>query len=126
MTVLDPRPAPSLVALVQPRRSATDRRIAGVAAGWAEMLGVSAVIVRAGLCALTAAGGIGFVIYLAAWAAVLDQDKVVTVPARPANRQEKLGLVALFIGLLLVMRSFGIWFGATAVPCDAPLRKYSI
>jgi signal transduction histidine kinase len=117
MTAPDPRPAPSLVALVQPRRSATDRRIAGVAAGWAEMLGISALIVRAGLGALTAAGGIGIVIYLVAWAAVLDQDKVVTEPARPANRREKLGLVALFLGALLVMRSVGIWFGdAIAIP----------
>jgi signal transduction histidine kinase len=117
MTAPDPRPAPSLAALVQPRRSATDRRIAGVAGGWGEMLGISPLIVRAGLCALTAAGGVGVILYLAAWAAVLDQDKVVAEPARPANRQEKLGLVALFVGLLLVMRSLGIWFGdSIAIP----------
>lgn len=117
MTAPDPRPAPTLAALVQPRRSATDRRVAGVAGGWAEMLGVSPLIVRAALCALTAAGGLGAVVYLVAWGMVLDGDKVVETPARPADRREKLGLVAIFLATLFFMRSVGIWFGdAIAIP----------
>lgn len=74
-------------------------------------------MVRAGLCALTAAGGIGIVVYLLAWAVVLDDEKVVEVPSRPATPREKLGLAVVFAGFLLVMRATGLWFGdAIAIP----------
>jgi signal transduction histidine kinase len=116
-TTPDLAPEPTLAALVRPRRSRTDRRVAGIAAGWAEQLGVSPLMVRAGLGALTAAGGLGVIIYLLAWATVLDEDKVVDEPARPADARQKWGLVAVFVGILVFMRSTGIWFGdAVAIP----------
>ncbi len=116
-TAPDLAPEPTLAALVRPRRSRTDRRVAGIAGGWAEQLGVSPLMVRAGLCALTAAGGLGVIIYLLAWATVLDEDKVVDEPARPAGARQKWGLVAVLAGILVFMRSTGIWFGdAVAIP----------
>ncbi len=108
---LEQRPDPSLMAIFRPRRSKTDRQIAGVAGGWAEQLGLSPLMVRAAIGALAAAGGLGIVVYLVAWAIVLDSEKVVEVPARPANAREKLSLVLLFLGTLFAMRGLGIWFG---------------
>ncbi len=85
--------------------------ISGVAAGTAEQLGISPLLVRAALLALVPAGGLGVALYLIGWGAVLDADKVVVTPAAPAGTQEKLGLGLLLIGLLVLMRSIGLWLG---------------
>lgn len=53
------------------RRSRTDRMVAGVCGGIAEMLGVDAPIVRILLVAATLLGfGAGAVLYLVAWLVV--------------------------------------------------------
>lgn len=49
-------------------RSRSDRMIAGVCGGWAEMLGVDAAIIRIALVAATLLGvGAGIVLYAICW-----------------------------------------------------------
>lgn len=106
---------PDLSALVRPRRSARDQRIAGIAAGWAEQLGVPAQAVRAVLIALTAAGGLGAIVYVVAW--ILALDRPPAEPAGPATVHQKVGLGLLVVATLLLMRAVGLWFGdAVAIP----------
>jgi phage shock protein C len=49
------------------RRSRDDRMLAGVCGGLAKYFGVDPVVVRIGAVALTAAGGAGLFVYVAAW-----------------------------------------------------------
>jgi phage shock protein PspC (stress-responsive transcriptional regulator) len=50
------------------RRSRSDRMVAGVCGGIAEMFGIDAALVRIGLVAATLLGfGAGAVLYLVAW-----------------------------------------------------------
>ncbi len=48
-------------------RSGTDRYIAGVCGGLGAHFGIAPVLFRIGFVALTFAGGLGFILYLAAW-----------------------------------------------------------
>jgi phage shock protein PspC (stress-responsive transcriptional regulator) len=57
------------------RRSRTDKMVAGVCGGAAEMLGVDAALLRILLVAATLFGvGAGAVLYLAAWILVPEAD----------------------------------------------------
>ncbi len=108
-------PRGTLSSLVRPARSASNRVIAGVAAGTAERLGISPLLMRAGVLSLVLAGGFGVVLYLVAWGAVLDGEKVVTNPAAPASAREKLGLGLILAGLLVLLRAVGLWLGDAIV-----------
>jgi phage shock protein PspC (stress-responsive transcriptional regulator) len=56
----------------QLRRSKDDRKIAGVASGFANYLNTDVALVRILLVALSFVSGIGVAIYLAAWALIAD------------------------------------------------------
>ncbi|MFE2750899.1 PspC domain-containing protein [Actinosynnema sp. NPDC059335] len=57
------------------RRSRTDRMVAGVCGGAAEMLGVDAALIRILLVAATLFGvGAGAILYLAAWILVPEAE----------------------------------------------------
>lgn len=59
----------------RPRRSRTDRMLGGVCGGLAASLGVDAALLRIGLVVLTLlGGGIGAVLYVAAWLLVPEAD----------------------------------------------------
>jgi phage shock protein C len=50
------------------RRSSTDRMVAGVCGGWAQLLGVDAALLRILLVAATILGfGTGAILYLVCW-----------------------------------------------------------
>ena len=55
-------------------RADDGRLIAGVAAGLAEHLGISVIVVRAALVLLTVAGGAGLLMYAAFWALVPQRE----------------------------------------------------
>ncbi|GAA1841833.1 PspC domain-containing protein [Microlunatus capsulatus] len=57
------------------RRSATDTKVAGVCGGVAEHWGVDPVLVRVGWVLLALSGGIGVVLYVAAWLLVPVQGR---------------------------------------------------
>jgi len=55
------------------RRPYSDRMLAGVAAGFAQYLGVDATIVRVALAVLTVIGGAGVPLYIAGWLLIPEE-----------------------------------------------------
>jgi signal transduction histidine kinase len=98
----------------RPVRSRSDRIIAGVAGGLAEQLGIDAVLVRLAFVVLTFAGGFGVAVYLFCWARGTDAAALKTTPVRePPLRIAALGMI--FVGLLILLRETGLWFGDALV-----------
>jgi phage shock protein C len=64
-------------------RSRNDRMIAGVAGGLAALLNIDPLLVRIGLLALAFLNGFGFMVYLALWLLVPNEDS----PAIDAREQ---------------------------------------
>lgn len=106
-------------------RSRGDRLLAGVAGGLARRLDVDPLLVRVGFVVLTAAGGVGLVVYALLWA-LLPEDDTEPAPAGTTldaalalaarhtaslspRRLIALGLMAL--GGLLLVRRLGLWLG---------------
>ena len=93
-------------------RSGRDRVLTGVAGGMGERLGVDPTVVRLCFVALSLAAGIGVVLYLGAYL-VSDDPASVAAPSAPSRtsvrRAVAIGLVVL--GVLLLLRSIGLWFG---------------
>lgn len=93
--------------------------MSGVASGLAERLGVDPALVRGAFVVLSLAGGAGVALYVLAWAAAAEhpaEPAAVTAasPVEPTvQRVMALGLVVL--GLLIVFRSVGLWFGDALV-----------
>ena len=67
-------------------RSRNDRMIAGVAGGLAAMLNIDPLLVRIVLLALAFLNGFGFMLYLALWLLVPNEDSA-TVDAREQVRE---------------------------------------
>jgi phage shock protein PspC (stress-responsive transcriptional regulator) len=86
--------------LVRPR---ADRQLAGVCAGLARYFETDPILVRIGAVALALFGGLGVVLYLAAWALIPADD---APESAPRNR----GLAA--IGVVLLVVAAGIVFSA--------------
>ena len=88
--------------------------IAGVAAGVGDAVRVDANVVRCGFLVLTLAGGVGALLYGAAWLFV-----PVAGPDAPQTRRSDsvstLAFAAVVLGLLLLMRSVGLWAGDVVV-----------
>jgi phage shock protein PspC (stress-responsive transcriptional regulator) len=92
-----PSPAPR-----QLLRSRTHRLIAGVAGGIGQYLGVDAVIVRLAFVVLALIGGLGALLYLAAWLIVPEdasdpEDANATAPGNPGHTWIAIGAVALLV-----------------------------
>ena len=67
-------------------RSRNDRMIAGVAGGLAAMLNIDPLLVRIGLLALAFLNGFGFMLYLALWLLVPNEDSA-AIDAREQVRE---------------------------------------
>ncbi len=98
------------------RRSATDRKVAGVAGGLARHLDVDPLLVRVLLFVLVFFGGAGLLLYLALWLLVPDErDGHVVVPSDDSTRNV-LVIVALVVAGLIALStgvggdSAGVWF----------------
>jgi phage shock protein PspC (stress-responsive transcriptional regulator) len=93
-------------------RSDDDRLIAGVAGGLARRLGVDAVLLRIAFVVLAFAGGTGLFLYLLAWLLVpVDTAPAPTAPRRAASLQQAVALGMIAVGVLLLLRQLGLWFG---------------
>jgi signal transduction histidine kinase/phage shock protein PspC (stress-responsive transcriptional regulator) len=91
------------------------RVIAGVAGGFADDHGVDATLVRAALAVLTLAGGLGLVLY--AVGAIAAKPPLDEVRRAPVDHQRNLAVACVSAGLLLLVRSTGLWLGdAVMVP----------
>ena len=92
------------------RRSRTDRKVAGVAAGIARHLDVDPLLVRVGFVLLVIFGGAGILAYGACWLLVPEEDTddaVVRVDDR--TRTVILAIVAVASAVALIGDSVGEW-----------------
>ncbi len=94
------------------RRSEEDWLVAGVCGGLGARLGVDPVVLRLALVALSFAGGAGIAIYLVLWAVTEDQlgPTRVSTPRRTTTQQSA-SIALITVGLLLLLREMGLWFG---------------
>lgn len=88
-------------------RRRSDRVVAGVAGGIADVLGISDAYVRAAFVSLSTIWGLGVLLYVAFWLASFDN--VGDVESETVDGQRGIGLGLAFLGLLLMLRVFG-WF----------------
>ena len=90
------------------------RVVGGVAGGFARHFGVNPTLVRGALIVLTLTAGVGLVIY--AVGAVVSQPDTTVTPHRADTRRD-LSVAAITLGLVLLVRSTGVWLGdAVMVP----------
>lgn len=94
------------------RRSATDRKVAGVAGGLARHLDVDPIILRVAFVVLVFFGGAGLILYGACWLLVPDEaDGRAAVTLDDRSRTVALLVVGVLAALALVGDSWGVfWF----------------
>lgn len=97
-----------------------DRLLTGLAGGIAETLGVAPVFVRAAFVSLVPAGGIGVLLYLIGWVLTLeppDEGAAERLHERLGAKdpRQRFALAVMFAGLLLLLRSVGLWLGDSLV-----------
>jgi signal transduction histidine kinase len=110
-----PHPAPGRFATsTRLQRLPQGRLVAGVAAGLGWRLGVDPVLIRIAFALLAFAGGAGLVLYGLLWA-VLPVATDDPPPRRPATTQQGVALALIVLGILLLLRALGIWFGDQVV-----------
>ena len=99
------------------QRSRDDRMIAGVGGGLARYLDVDPVVVRVVVAALTVVGGVGFILYLAAWLLVPEENSSSSIVGEhlPAGRDERdvrsIGFAIAAVLAVLAVASTGPWSG---------------
>jgi len=101
-------------------RSRRHRVVAGVAGGLGERLGIDPVLLRIGFALLSLNAGAGAVLYLILWAFVPDATDA--RPERPPARHRTRGGALMLAGLMLLLRTLGLWVGdvlATSVALGA-------
>jgi signal transduction histidine kinase len=88
-------------------RRRTRRRLAGVAGGLADAIGVPDAFVRAAFISLSMVWGLGALIYIGLWLSAID--RVDDVEPRHAEANQVIGLAVAFIGLMLLLARVGWW-----------------
>ena len=93
------------------------RTLAGVAGGIAARLNVDVTLVRLMFVVLSFAGGFGALAYVTLWAILPESASPIT----PIRREEAApptqlaALAAISLGLLLLLKDIGLWFGDAVV-----------
>ena len=92
----------------------------GLAGGIAETLGVAPVFVRSAFVVLAFAGGVGVLLYLIGWVLTLEAPPDGAAEAlhervAAKNSRQRFALALMFLALLLLLRSAGLWFGDSLV-----------
>lgn len=95
------------------RRSVSEAKIAGVAAGLARHLDIDPIIVRVTLVVLVFFGGAGLFLYFAAWLLVPEEHST-QQPLGLDDRSRSIALVGT--GLLAALAAIGDWAGAFWFP----------
>jgi signal transduction histidine kinase len=88
-------------------RRKSDRVVAGVAGGLADVLGVSDAFVRAAFVSLGTVWGLGVFLYLVLW--LFTFEKVEDLEVEPVSAQQAFGLGLAFVGLLVLLNAIGWW-----------------
>jgi phage shock protein PspC (stress-responsive transcriptional regulator)/FlaG/FlaF family flagellin (archaellin) len=94
--------------LARIRRSRTNRRVAGVAAGLGRHLDIDPVIVRVAFVVLTFFGGVGLLLYLALWL-LLPEDGSDWATVKLDRRSRTAALVIVGVIALALLVSHGWW-----------------
>ncbi len=89
--------------------------VAGVASGLGARLGVDPILIRIGFAVLAFAGGAGVLLYGLLWAAIPREGDAAVRLRRPATAQQSVALALIVLGILLVLRAVGLWFGDALV-----------
>jgi signal transduction histidine kinase/phage shock protein PspC (stress-responsive transcriptional regulator) len=92
------------------QRSAVDRLVTGTAGGLGERLRVDPIVVRIGFVLLTLAGGLGLLLYGLGFVVSSEPEPDGAAPDAP-RRVRTIATGAIVLGLLLVLRDLGVWFG---------------
>jgi phage shock protein PspC (stress-responsive transcriptional regulator) len=93
------------------RRSANDRLLAGVAGGLGERLDLDPVVLRLAFVVLTFAGGAGVVLYLGLFL-VMGWPVTARAMVRPqAGTRQTVAVGLVVLGMLLICRESGLWWG---------------
>jgi signal transduction histidine kinase/phage shock protein PspC (stress-responsive transcriptional regulator) len=119
LSSLDGETRPSWLPELPLVRRREGRVVTGLAAGIADRVGIDPVFVRAAFVVLAFCGGVGAVLYLAGWVltpdAPIESGDGVEGRRLPATPVEHAGLGLAFLGLLLFLRTLGVWFGDALV-----------
>jgi signal transduction histidine kinase/phage shock protein PspC (stress-responsive transcriptional regulator) len=94
------------------RRSRTNKILAGVAGGIGERFAIDPFVVRLAFVVLATAGGAGIVAYIVLWAASNESamEDAASFPARKPSLRQSIAVGFIVLGLLLLLRSAGLWF----------------
>ncbi len=96
------------------RRSKSDRLLTGVAGGVGQWLDIRPIYIRAAFLSAMLAGGFGLVIYVLA--ALLVPEAAEEPEPSTTTVQQKAGLGAMFIAVMLLFQGIGLWFGPVTWP----------
>jgi signal transduction histidine kinase len=95
-------------------RDPDDRIVSGVCAGVAHAVGADPAVVRIATVALSLAGGVGIALYLLAWS--FSEEAAPGAPPPPrATAQQTWAIGLITLGVLLLLRDVGVWFGDAIV-----------
>jgi signal transduction histidine kinase len=100
-------------------RSDEGRLVAGVVAGFSRRHGVDPMVVRGALAVLSFAAGLGLLLYAlgASVSRPAPARDAHTTPAAPVDMRRNISVALIALGLLLLVRSTGLWLGdAVMVP----------
>jgi signal transduction histidine kinase len=89
--------------------------VAGIAAGLGHRVGVDPVLVRITFVVLALAGGVGVLAYGALWAFTDVGERTPTEHRAPMSTQQAVALGLIVVGVLLLLRRAGLWFGDALV-----------
>ncbi|MEX2504470.1 MAG: PspC domain-containing protein [Egicoccus sp.] len=108
------RRAPTAPPPGQDRQTRT-KVIGGVAAALGARMGVDPVLIRIAFVVLTTAGGAGILLYGVLWAFTPLSAQPQADGRRPATLQQATALGLITLGVLFLLRAFGLWFGDALV-----------
>jgi signal transduction histidine kinase/phage shock protein PspC (stress-responsive transcriptional regulator) len=86
-----------------------------VASGIGHRLGVDPMLVRIGFAVLAFAGGAGIVAYGLLWVLLPIETAAAPATRRPVTLQQGVALGLITLGVLLLLRQVGLWFGDSLV-----------
>jgi signal transduction histidine kinase len=99
----------------EPARQPRAKVIGGVAAALGARMGVDPVLIRIAFVVLTTAGGAGILLYGVLWAFTPLSAQQHPDGRRPATLQQATALGLITLGVLFLLRAFGLWFGDALV-----------